>query len=291
MLAPVRAMTSGRATPLTSVLLVTTSTLSGRSGRRVPSAIACDGARFSINAPSASTPATLTRSAVPRAITQAELSFTRVPSGDREIRLVSGPPSLVSLVSSISSGGGVLPRMLGIAPAPAKFELDLHRHLERDRLASQLRYQLRQLRRCHRAVQRVMHLQQRDDALAPAGPHPQFRVARRRALDQSVHCLVGLGASDPATVPGMIGIGDAALRFFARARPHALGPSDLGYFPSVPMPTRPIVELEVALLGRGVLAPRGKLPDERKLAVVAVIDRLRLAFRLGDHRRKLSHTS
>src|SRR6516164_5197627 len=153
MLAPVRAMTSGRATPLTSVLLVTSSTLSGRSARRAPSAIACDGARSSINAPSASTPAILTRSAVPRAITQAELSFTKVPSGDREISLVSGPPSLVSLVSSISSGGsGVLPRMLGIAPAPAKFEVDLHRHLERDRLASQLRDPLRNLRRCHRAV-------------------------------------------------------------------------------------------------------------------------------------------
>src|SRR5215472_14183777 len=105
-LAPVRAMTSGRATPLTSLLLAVTSTLSCRSARRVPSAIACDGARSSINAPSASTPATLTRSAVPWVITQAELSFTSVPSGDREICLVSGPPSLVSLVSSISIGGG-----------------------------------------------------------------------------------------------------------------------------------------------------------------------------------------
>src|SRR6516164_10330282 len=175
-LEPVRAMMSGRATVLTSLFLVVTSTLSGRSGRRAPSAIACDGARSSINAPSASTPATLTRSAVPRAITQAELSFTRVPLGDREIRLVSGPPSLVSLVSSISSGGGVFPCMLGIAPAPAKFEVDLHRNLERDRLATQLRDPLRQLRRRHRAVQRVVHLQQRDDALAPAGPHPQFRM-------------------------------------------------------------------------------------------------------------------
>ena len=44
------------------------------------------------------------------------------------------------------------------------------------------------------------------------------------------------------------------------------------------MPTRPIVELEVALLGSGVLAARGKLPDEWKLAVVAVIDRARLAL-------------
>ena len=48
-----------------------------------------------------------TRSAVPRAITQAEPSFLSVPSGASEIRLVSGPPTLVSLVSSTLSGGGV----------------------------------------------------------------------------------------------------------------------------------------------------------------------------------------
>src|SRR6476469_962814 len=106
-------MTSGRVTPLTSRFLVTTSTLSGRSARRVPSAIACDGARSWINVLSALTPATLTRSAVPCAITQAEPSFTSVPSGDREICLVSGPPSLVNLVSSISSAGGAF---AGAAP-------------------------------------------------------------------------------------------------------------------------------------------------------------------------------
>ena len=41
-------------------------------------------------------------------MTQAEPSLTSVPSGAREIRLVSGPPILVSLVSSNLSGGGVL---------------------------------------------------------------------------------------------------------------------------------------------------------------------------------------
>ena len=106
-------MMSGRATPLTSLVLVVTSTLSGRSARRVPSASACDGVRSSISAPSASTPATLTRSAVPCTITQAEPSFMSVPSADSEICLVSGPPSLVSLVSSISSGGGAF---AGAAP-------------------------------------------------------------------------------------------------------------------------------------------------------------------------------
>ena len=65
------------------LFLVATPTLSGRSARKAPSASACDGVRPSINAPSATTPATLTRSAVPCAITQAEPSFTSVPSGAR----------------------------------------------------------------------------------------------------------------------------------------------------------------------------------------------------------------
>ena len=47
------------------------------------------------------------------------------------------------------------------------------------------------LPRRHRAFQRVVHLQERHDSLAPAGPHPQLGVARRRALDQRVHRLVG----------------------------------------------------------------------------------------------------
>jgi hypothetical protein len=39
---------------------------------------------------------------------QAEPSFTKAPAGDRDICLVSGPPSLVNLVISISSGGGFI---------------------------------------------------------------------------------------------------------------------------------------------------------------------------------------
>src|SRR5262245_6385133 len=100
-------MMSGRATPLISFFSVVTFTLSGRSARNAPSAMACDACRPSISVPSAVTPAICTRSAVPRAITQAEPSFLSVPSGASEIRLVSGPPTLVSLVSSTLSGGGV----------------------------------------------------------------------------------------------------------------------------------------------------------------------------------------
>ena len=51
-------------------------------------------------------PSTVTRSAVPRTITHADLSCINVPSAASEICLVSGPPSLVNRVSTISSGGG-----------------------------------------------------------------------------------------------------------------------------------------------------------------------------------------
>src|SRR5262245_20664872 len=89
----------------------------------------------------------------------------------------------------------------------------------------------------------------------------------------------------------MIRVTNAALRLFVRARPCALGPSNLRCFPGIPMPARAVVELEVALLRSGVLAARRKLQDERKLAVVLGVDRARLAFRLADHRRELLHTS
>jgi len=56
------------------------------------------------------------------------------------------------------------------------------------------------------------------------------------------------------------------------------------------MPTRPVVEHEVALPGCGVLAARGKLLDERKLAVIAVIKRARFTVRLANHRRKSAYT-
>ena len=106
MLAPVRAMMSGRATPLTRLLggdLDLVGQVRAQACRaRAP--VTASGLRSTRRA--RSTPATLTRSAVPCAITQAEPSFTSVPSGAREICLVSGPPSLVNRVSAISSGGG-----------------------------------------------------------------------------------------------------------------------------------------------------------------------------------------
>ena len=84
-----------------SFFLVTIPTLSGSPSRRAPSAIACDGRRLPISAASSSMPSIFTRSAVPRVITQAEPSLTSEPSGDSEMRLVSGPPIFVNLTSSI----------------------------------------------------------------------------------------------------------------------------------------------------------------------------------------------
>ena len=157
---------------------------------------------------------------MPRAITHAEPSLTSVPSGASEMRLVSGPPVLVSLVSSIAQrrcllvcravfrrrrlrrrlavaavpgryesggrwrvaggdsedwdsgsslgvagdsdwfrirvrmrlgrgSGELFPGMLGIAPAPAKLQIDAHRHFEPHGFAAQSRDQLALLARRH----------------------------------------------------------------------------------------------------------------------------------------------
>ena len=73
--------------------------------------------------------------------------------------------------------------MGGVAPALAEFQVDLHRHFELHRFAAESRDQLALLARRHRAFERVVHLQQRHDAFAPAGAHPQFGVTRGRRLE------------------------------------------------------------------------------------------------------------
>ena len=86
MLASVRAMRSGRAVPLSSVFLVATSTLSGRSARKPPSASACDG--VSVFDQRAEPIDAGDRDALGRAaaITQAELScHQRAVGGERDL--------------------------------------------------------------------------------------------------------------------------------------------------------------------------------------------------------------
>jgi hypothetical protein len=104
-------------------------------------------------------------------------------------------------------------------------------------------------------------------------------MPRRRALDQRVHRLVGVGtAQSVAAIPRMIGIGDAALRFFARAGAGALGPGDARGFKIGPMPASAVVQLYVALPLRGAPAKLGELVHERQLAIVLLHDGAR--FRL-----------
>ena len=102
---------------------------------------------------------------------------------------------------------------------------------------------------CSRVVteqlKRIVHLQQRHDAFAPAGAHPQLGVPRRRALDQRIERRVGVGAAQPLAVPGMLGVRDAAPGFFDSARAGALG-EDPGHFVQIPVPARAVVEHGVA---------------------------------------------
>ena len=85
----------------------------------------------------------------------------------------------------------LVPCVLGVAPAVSEFQVDAHRHFELHRFAAEPRDQLALLARRDRAFERVVHLQQRHDAFAPAGAHPQLGVACGVALDQRVERGVG----------------------------------------------------------------------------------------------------
>ena len=107
-------------------------------------------------------------------------------------------PAVTGLAPAKGLGDGLgrrhlqtLPCVGGVAPALSEFQVDLHRHFELHRFAAEPRDQLALLARRHRAFERVMHLQQRHDAFAPAGAHPQFGVARGVALNLRVEGGVG----------------------------------------------------------------------------------------------------
>ena len=105
MCSAVRAIRCGVAAPLrfSSWLFVVISTLSGRSRRNDPSAIACSEpseVMYAANSPSVLNDA---RSPVPLDMTQAEPSLSSVPSSVRLMRLVSGPPIFVMIVMLITA--------------------------------------------------------------------------------------------------------------------------------------------------------------------------------------------
>ena len=157
-------------------------------------------------------------------------------------------------------------------------------------LAAQPRDQLRLLARRHRAVERVVHLQQRDDAFAPAGAHPQLGVPRRRALNQGVQRRVRLGAPQPTADTTDARDLDPALGFLARARAGALGPSDRRCFPAIPMPARAVIELDVAEpFGLGVWQSAESCDTNGSSRSYLVVDRARFGYRLADHLGELAH--
>ena len=104
---------------------------------------------------------------------------------------IAGGAASVSLccAAPLWDASQFFPTVLGVAPAPAELQVDPHRHFEADGLAAEPRDQLALLARRHRAIERVVHLQQRHDALAPAGAHPQLGVIARRALDSAFRAV------------------------------------------------------------------------------------------------------
>ena len=69
--------------------------------------------------------------------------------------------------------------MFGVAPGPAEFEVNLHRHFERDCFAPKLCDLLCLFPSADRAIEGIVHLQQWDDPLSLARSHPKLGVARR----------------------------------------------------------------------------------------------------------------
>ena len=139
----------------------------------------------------------------------------------------------------------LLPCVRGVAPASAEFHVDPHRHQELHGFAAEPRHQLGLLARRHRARQLVVHLDQRDDALAPDGAQPQLGVTRRRALDQRIQRGVDVGAAQPRAVPRMRAVLPAAHGLVVPARAGALG-EDPGRLVPAPVPARAVIQLGVA---------------------------------------------
>src|SRR5262249_31359373 len=100
---------------------------------------------------------------------------------------------------------------------------------------AQTRHHFGLLRRRYREVERIMHLQQRNDIFTIARAHPLFGLNRRRTLDQHVQRLVGLGAPERPSVPRMPRIVRAALGFLALAWSGAFFPAPT-WKPKIEMP-------------------------------------------------------
>ena len=96
-----------------------------------------------------------------------------------------------------------------------------HRHHEAHRLTAKLRYPRRYLRRGHRAFQAIVHLKQRNDAFAPAGPHRQLRVTRGRAW---MRAFIALRVSARCSCLRYQGCSGSLTRRLASSRRHGPKP-------------------------------------------------------------------
>src|SRR5262245_56612829 len=137
----------------------------------------------------------------------------------------------------------VVPSVRGVAPAAAVLDVGAHGHLEFDSLASQPRDELTLLGRRDRELESVMHLQERHDAFAPDGAHPELGVARSVALNLGVERGVDADPLQLLVKPGVFWIADALLRLFERAGTGTF--SALGvvpWRPAVPMSASAVVE-------------------------------------------------
>src|SRR4051794_9897170 len=161
----------------------------------------------------------------------------------------------------------LFPGMFGVAPVPAKLQINLHRNFELHGFFAKSCHQFGLLARRHRAIEAIMHLEPRYDAFAPDGTHPQFSMSRRRSLNLCVERGVDVGAAQPPPVPWMFGVLPAAFGFFDSARTCAFG-EYTGRLPQIPVTAGTIVEHGVADARGLFLDDGGEARDERQPGVV-----------------------
>src|SRR5262245_58200770 len=116
-----------------------------------------------------------------------------------------------------------------------------------------------------------MHLQQGDDALAPASTHPELGVSRSRTLDQCIQGLAGVRAPELLPVPGITSITYAAQRLLAFAWTSTFSPF-AAWGPMIEMATGTVIEREVTLVARRLFTSLRELRYKWQLAVVALVE-------------------
>src|SRR5262249_14613656 len=184
--------------------------------------------------------------------------------------------------------GYFFPTVPGASPGMTELEVATHRYFELNRLDAEPRHDLGLLARRDRAVEAVVHLKERNDALAPDRAHPELGVTCRRALDQRVQGVVAVGAVELTLAePLMCRIRKPVLGLLALARSGALLPFAAGD-PQVEMPAGAVVERDIAVLTSEILVRLAELTQERHLAIVLSIELVRFLERQASHLSKFA---